>query len=214
MGDCEPPTSQRGGSGLAFQALPLHALRGNLGEAPRGESQRSGGVRAAGDAEGLRLQPPSWRPGDRPRPRSRPAAPSIPGCPRRGPRPPVRQPRAGLAPTCGGAARLWPAPAGSPLEAVRRRGRRASAPAARPSPGPLHVAAPRSPPGCGHRPGPGRVRSASLGLRPAPIGPQTPALCGPHRARESVCVSVCVQTTREREAERQMMKLVRNEKHV
>ena len=197
MGDCEPPSSQRGSSGLAFQALPLRALRGNLGEAPRGDSQRSGGVRAAGDAEGLRLQPPTWRPGDRPCPRSRPAAPSIPGCPQRGPRPPARQPRAGLAPTCGGAARRGPGPAGSSLEAVRRRGRRASAPAARPSPGPLHVAAPRSPPGCGRRPGPGRVRSASavarvsapprLARRPRPAAART--------GRERACARVRARLT-------------------
>lgn len=106
----------------------------------------------------------SIRPGARrpPRPRSSPAARSIARLPAAGvPDHPTGQ---RLAPTCGGAG-----PSGSSLGAVRRRRRRrASAPAARPSRDrstwPL-----RSCPGCGRRPGLGRVLSASAAGRiPAP----------------------------------------------
>lgn len=78
-------------SGLPFQALPLPALRGNLGEAPRGGSRRSCCVRAARDAEALRLQHPTRSQEAAPARGPAPRRVASPGCPRRGPRPPTGQ---------------------------------------------------------------------------------------------------------------------------
>lgn len=171
------PTHRRQGaqvSGLPFQAFPLPALRGNLGEGPRGWSRRSCCVRAARDAEGLRLQHPARSQEATPARGPAPRRAASPGCPRRDPRPPTGR---GSHP-----------PAAAPVRLGRRWRLCAAAAAAPrlPPPGPppdrstwpLHVAVrvaaaalaraePRAP----------ALRAVSL-PRPADPGPHPARVCG------------------------------------